>query len=102
MATVYIAGPITGDPDYKQKFDAVTKKLREFNLETVNPTDAPEGLTYRQYINRGLEKLSKCDLICMLPYSDQSPGARLERIYARTVGMPILEAKLSEGEWLIT
>lgn len=103
MTTVYIAGPITGDPDYKEKFDAVEKKLQELGLETVNPTeDAPKGLTHREYIDRGLTMLATCNMICMLPGSSRSPGAKLERAYADTVMMPILEAYMRAGDWHIS
>lgn len=101
MAKVYIAGPITGDPDYKQKFAAVEEKLRELGLEPVNPAEAPEGLTYKEYIDRGIKLLTECSMICMLPGSNKSDGAILERTYANTVRIPVLEAYSYTGEWKI-
>lgn len=102
MCKVYISGPITRDPDYKSKFTAVGAKLALLGLEPVDPTEAPEGLTYKEYIEEGLIKLMKCDMICMLPGSRGSEGALAEYYYAKAVGMPILTAEIKHGEWIIS
>jgi hypothetical protein len=101
MTKVYISGPISSDPDYKGKFAAVAEKLKELGLEPVSPTGAPEGLSYRQYIDSGLDLLMGCDMICMLPGSIYSQGAMLEQSYAQIVNVPILMAKLINGEYII-
>ena len=88
---MYIAGPISNDPDYKQKFEKAAVWSAENGYHPVNPADAPEGLTYKEYIDRGLRYLMECDCICMLPGSENSPGAQLERHYAELVGLPIVE-----------
>ena len=98
---VYIAGPITHDPNYKEKFAEVAEKVRELGAEPVNPAEAPEGLTYREYIDRGLDLLKGCSMICMLPGSDKSKGAFMEKQYAITVDMPILRAYFHNSEWVI-
>ena len=101
MTKVYISGPVSSDPGYKRKFAAVAEKLKEIGLEPVNPTEAPEGLSYRQYIDSGLDQLMGCDMICMLPGSVHSPGAMLEQSYAQIVDVPILVAVLIKGEYII-
>jgi hypothetical protein len=35
--------------------------------------------------------LMEADYICMLPGSEDSPGAQFEKHYAELVGMPIIE-----------
>lgn len=116
MKKAYIAGPISGDPGYKAKFKAVADEVRKLGLEPINPAeDAPEGLSYREYINRGLDLLTVCDAICIITesrhdpdkrvWSPRSKGARLEWTYACTVGLPIMMAhacRRPEGaEWII-
>lgn len=102
MKKVYIAGPITKDPDYKRKFKEVAKRLQELKMHPFNPANAPQGMSYRYYINAGLRLLTQCDCICMLPGWSESTGARLEHEYAITVNMPIMAAEETEKGWKIS
>lgn len=89
---VYIAGPVSGVRAYRLNFDRAAKLLRSHEYEPVSPV-APgevEGFEYRDYINRGLNMLENCDLICMLPGSKDSPGAQLELHYAVLCGLPVV------------
>ena len=88
---IYIAGPITIDPNYKKKFDAVDDFFTTMGYKVFNPTIFPAGLSYREYIKLGLTMLMECDVICMLPNSENSPGAQFERHYAELIGIPIIE-----------
>lgn len=97
MATVYISGPISGDPNYKEKFRKAEEALKDLHLIPSNPATNPNNLTYRQYIDAGLQQLSNCDMILMLPGWEHSKGARLEHAYAETVGMPILRSEIDHG-----
>ena len=90
MKRVYIAGPITGHDAYEEKFNEAARILEKSGLTPVNPVKAPEGLTYKEYIDRGLDLLKTCDAICLLQGWGSSKGARLEAMYAVTVGMPLL------------
>ena len=94
MPKVYIAGPITNDPDYKIKFDTIAKYLTNAGYKVFNPTSAPVGLTYKEYVDLGLELLMHCDCMCILPYKENSSsGVMLEKHYAELVGLPIIELK---------
>lgn len=98
----YIAGPITHDPDYKGKFAAVERVLKRNGFETANPANsgAPEEAPYRDYIDRGLHMLMRCDAICMLPGYERSHGAMLELKYAETVDIPRIYAEQDlTGAW---
>lgn len=90
---VYIAGPVTGVPYYWVPFRKAAALLKASGYEPVDPT-APgevEGYEYRDYINRGLRMLEGCDFICLLPGSQNSPGARLEMHYAALCGLPMVQ-----------
>lgn len=95
---IYIAGPITADPDYRKKFKAAEKRLRAKGFKTLNPAEGvDEGRTYRYYINRGLRQLMYADAIYMLKGWRISQGASLELFYAQTIGMDaIYEEKENE------
>lgn len=84
---IYIAGKITGNPNYKEQFAAAEKKLKAEGHQVINPTWKPEGLPYKQYIDMGLMELQQCDVIYLLSNWKDSKGARMEYIYALTVGL---------------
>ena len=95
---IYLAGPITNDPDYKIKFDIMADFLTKLGYKVFNPTSAPLGLTYREYIDYGLELLRHCNCMCILPYKENSSsGVMLEKHYAELVNMPIIE--IEEDIW---
>lgn len=87
---IYIAGKITGNPNYKEQFKAAEDRLSKLGYAVVNPV-MEEGCPYRHYINVGLRKLGHCDAIYLLRNWRRSKGARLERKYAKTVGMKIIK-----------
>lgn len=98
MPKVYIAGPITNDPNYKIKFDTIASLLTELGFKVFNPTSAPLGLTYKEYIDYGLDLLRQCDLMIVLPWQEiQSSGVALELHYANAVNIPII--RLKENIW---
>lgn len=86
---VYIAGPITDNPNYAIEFCEVETWLREHGFEPVNPARNVEE-SYKGYIDTGLKQLMSCDMICLLDGWSDSDGASLEWDYACTVEMPEL------------
>lgn len=87
---VYLAGSITNDENYKEKFNKAEQYLIDLGYIVFNPALSPDGLTYREYINLGLNMLVQCDCICILPNSETSKGTQFEKHYAELVGMPII------------
>lgn len=74
----YIAGQITNDPDYKEKFDYAERELKEHGFVVLNPTILPLGMEYEQYMDITHEMLKCADTLFLLTGWDHSPGAKRE------------------------
>ena len=47
---VFISGKITGDPNYREKFDKAEKELTEQGHLVMNPSVFPEGFRWEDYM----------------------------------------------------
>lgn len=84
---LYLSGPISGDPDYKEKFLGAEDYLRAWKGHTVlNPAVLPEGLPYEDYMRIDLAMLHAAEGIVMLRGWKKSPGARKE--FELAIAMP--------------
>lgn len=95
---LYIAGPITGCPDYRANFARAEMLLREKGYGTVNPAamNRPVADAPREKIMRLCRaELECCDAIYMLEGWGESEGARQEYGWAKELGM---EAVFEGGE----
>lgn len=86
---VYIAGAITNNPQYRDRFKLAEIELENRGYTVLNPVKNL-GFTYREYINMGLCELMHCEAIYMLKGWESSAGAQLEHKYAETVGLKIM------------
>ena len=80
---VYIAGKITGDRGYRDKFKAVEKKLVEEGYTPMNPAVLPDGFDYEEYMRVCFAMLDTCEGVCLLWDHGESPGAKRELSKAR-------------------
>ena len=90
---IYIAGKITGDPNYKMKFRMTAKHIQElYPLAVIlNPAELPEGLTPKDYMRLCFGMIDAADILFALPDAEESKGAKLEIAYCRYVGKGVLE-----------
>ena len=88
---VYIAGRITGDENYKAKFEAAKRYLEnEFNFTVLNPAVMPEGMKPADYMRICFAMLDTADMVVFLPDYKESKGAMLERAWCEYTGRPFL------------
>ena len=92
---VYIAGPMTGIPDYNYPaFHALAADLRSVGYEVVNPAEnfgGDQSLPWQTYLREAIRRLVDCDAVAMLPGWEDSSGATLEHSIAFALGMTFLD-----------
>lgn len=76
---IYIAGPITGHLNYKEKFAVKEKELREMGHIVLNPSFLPDGL--KDYMPICYAMMDQADLAYFLKGWEDSVGANLENEY---------------------
>ena len=104
----YIAGPIAGVPDFRERFAAAVPAVEALGYEVVNPCDitpvdhegeCPPGYdpggdasghtSSACFMRADLRVLLDCDAIYLLPGWFRSRGARVEAQVARACGLRI-------------
>lgn len=91
--TIYLAGKISGDPNYKEKFKRAARQIEKLFGPVLNPAQRPEGLSAEAYMQLSFSDLGQADAAVFLPDWKDSAGARLEHDYCAYVGKPILYLK---------
>lgn len=89
---VYVAGPMTGLPEYNYPaFFAAAELLTARGYTVVNPAECGvrDGWSHGDYLRYGLTRLLTCDQVAMLPGWAGSTGARLEWDVAHALGMQV-------------
>ena len=106
---VYIAGKISGDPEYKQKFEDTKRRIKEairigsstqqlydfdvnYKAEPVvlNPAELPEGMEPADYMRICFAMIDSADLVIFQPEWPESPGAQLELQHCKYTGKPYI------------
>lgn len=103
---VYVAGPMTGLPDYNYPaFEAAVAQLEAAGFEVVSPTEGGQvdGWAWEDYLRRGLGQLLGCEAVAILDGWHRSRGARVEVHVATRLRMPVrpVEAWLEDAERLL-
>lgn len=91
---IYIAGKITGELNYKEKFDIAATSLEEQGHIVLNPAELPEGMLPADYMRICFAMIDTADAIYLLKDWRSSFGASIERNYAMYTGKSIF----TEGE----
>lgn len=85
-AKIYIAGKITGDPNYKDKFANMESELLKMpGTVIINPAKLPQGLTPADYARICFAMIDSSDIVVFAPDYKESSGALLEMQYCRYI-----------------
>jgi len=88
---IYIAGKITGDPDYYRKFQDAALKVRMAGHIVITPTCLPDNLgTHADYMHCCYALIDVSEAVYFLKDWKDSPGATDEHRYAHHTGKIII------------
>ena len=82
---IYIAGKITGDPGYLDKFRGEAERLEGLGHIVLNPAELPEGMNKAEYMRICFAMIDVADEVWMMPRWAASEGAALELRYCRYI-----------------
>ena len=82
---IYIAGKITGDPSFKEKFGDVKNHFEELGYIVLNPAELPQGMTPGDYMKICFAMIDVADEVYFMPCYADSLGARLELQYCEYI-----------------
>ena len=93
--TVYIAGPMTGLPEYNfPAFHTAAKRLREMSIKVLNPAENHGGRTdlpHEDYMRVAVEQVLQSNAIALLRDWEKSYGTSVETAVANAIGVPCFE-----------
>ncbi|WP_432323448.1 DUF4406 domain-containing protein [Yersinia enterocolitica] len=97
----YIAGPMTGLPDFNRSaFNAAAKEIAASGHVPLNPAILPNGLSQPDYMCICMAMLQRADAIYMLDGWQSSAGARAEYALAEKLEIEILFQDMSIAQML--
>ncbi|MEG1492572.1 MAG: DUF4406 domain-containing protein [Oscillospiraceae bacterium] len=83
---IYIAGRITGDADFREKFEQASNSVIALGHTPLNPARLPEGLSLADYMRICWSMIDVADKVLFLPDYCESKGAMLEYNYCVYIG----------------
>lgn len=90
MKKIYIAGRVTGYPEYREHFKREEDKLIAEGHVCMNPSVLGEGFPWEIYMPICYAMIYACDTIYLLSNWQDSRGAKLEYDYAVEHGLEIM------------
>lgn len=82
LTKIYIAGKITGDEGYREKFRRAAETVSGMGCIPLNPAEQPEGMAAQDYMRMCFAMIDIADAVLFLPDWRGSPGAMLEKVLA--------------------
>lgn len=78
---VYLAGSITDDPDYKNKFNKAEEYLKSLGYTVLNPTVLPGEMSYEDYFPICFAMIDVADCMAVIDGIGTSNGVHMEIDY---------------------
>ena len=75
---LYLAGKITNEPNFREKFARTAQKLTEQGHTVMNPAELPNGFDYEDYMHVCFAMIDVCDAVHFMPCWEESDGAKRE------------------------
>ena len=94
---IYLAGPVTGVPNYVKKFSEAKNRLKQMGHLVMSPEVLPEEFDYEDYMYITMAMLSTCDTIVLLPGWEKSKGTLRELKEAIRTGKEIIQYRYLEN-----
>lgn len=91
---IYIAGPMSGRPDFNRPaFHETAANLRARGYEVENPAEnsPPSCGSWHGWMRLGIAQIIKCDTMILLPGWETSRGANIERQLAIDLGINVVD-----------
>lgn len=66
---IYLAGAISSDPNYKEKFRKVQEKIEELGFKVLSPTCIRDDLNYDDYFPICYGMLKICNYMVVIDFS---------------------------------
>lgn len=106
MKKLYLAGPMTGYPEFNfPAFHAEAKRLRGLGFEVINPAELNGvGVAWVDCMRNDIRHLMSCQAVALLEGWAHSRGARLEAHIATELQMPVFaatEVTVPAGEFML-
>lgn len=85
---IYIAGKITGNPNYKEEFALLERELKKQypTASILNPAVLPQGMSQADYMRICLAMIDTADVVVFNGKAEQSKGASIEKEYCKYTG----------------
>lgn len=83
---IYIAGKITGDPDYRAKFADAQRQIEAQGHIVLNPATLTDGMEPKDYMRICFAMIDVADEVWFLPDFLFSIGAHIENTYSKYCG----------------
>ncbi|WP_273767334.1 DUF4406 domain-containing protein [Aeromonas hydrophila] len=98
MAKIYIAGPMTGLPNFnRDAFNEEAQRLHALGHVPLNPAILPDGLEQHEYMAICIEMVKVADQLVLLPNWERSAGATAEHALAIKLGKPVIFTSIQHG-----